>query len=247
MKKSQDKKFLPCIIFSGDASYAYRVRLKLSNLDLQAEYISKISDLLDFIIEHKEGIIFVSTKSMKCLRYLEKYAVNQIGRNISVIFLKDTAESSINIDNQFSFLIGFDELQEMLPVIISKANIRKHNVSTISPEEIDRYVSIQLKNFQISSQHLGYYYIKDCVQILSGNNKGEYTSIKEVYEIIANKYNKLTASIEKSIRISIGKAYQKANDFYDSIFVSERVSNLSFITFLVEKTKQMHNENSALN
>jgi hypothetical protein len=175
-----------------------------------------------------------------CQKYLEKYASSQAGRNISFIFLNDDGDVKVKADNQFSFVLNFAEIQERLPEILAKSKTRRYLTPSINPEEIDKHLSIILKGFKISSQHLGYQYLKDCVQLLSGENKDQYTTIKEVYKIIAGKYNKLTSSIEKSIRVCINKSYQKANDIYDSVFSSEKLSNLSFINFLVEKTKQMN-------
>lgn len=239
MKKINDKKELPCIIFSNNRSFAYKLRLKLNDLGIKTEYKDRFSQLLDFVIENSEGMVFVSTKSKRCKDYIEKYAASQAGRNLSFIFLEDENELEYCSDNCFSFTTSYDKIQEVLPSIFAKSNTRKYITPSVSPEEIDKYLSIVLKSFRVSAQHLGYYYIKDCVQLLSSDNKDDYTSIKDVYKTIATKYNKLTSSIEKSIRVCINKSYQKANDIYDSIFDSEKVSNLSFINFLVEKTKEI--------
>ena len=240
MKKLDDKKIIPCIIFSNNTSFAYKVRLKLDTMGISAEYKHQFSQLLDFVIENQEGLVFISTKSKRCQEYIERYAASQAGRNLSFIFLKDNVDLGIKTDNQFSFVASYESLQDLLPTIFAKSNTRRYLTPTISPEEIDKYLSIVLKSFRVSAQHLGYYYIKDCVQLLSGDKAGEYTTIKDVYKIIATKYNKLTANIEKSIRVCINKSYQKANDMYDTVFNSEKLSNLSFINFLVEKTKQMN-------
>ena len=240
MKRIEEKKVIPCIIFSNNTSFAYKLRLKLDLLGISAEYKYKFSQLLDFVIENQEGLVFVSTKSKRCQEYLDKYAKSQAGRNLSFIFLKDDVELGVEIDNQFSFITSYDTLQDLLPTVFAKSSTRKYLTPTISPEEIDKYLSIILKSFRVSAQHLGYHYIKDCVQLLTSDRDGEYTAIKDVYKIIASKYNKLTASIEKSIRVCINKSYQKANDVYDTVFNTEKLSNLSFINFLVEKTKQMN-------
>lgn len=240
MKNIEEKKVIPCIIFSNNTSFAYKVRLKLDSLGISAEYKHKFSQLLDFVIENQEGMVFISTKSQRCQSYLEKYASSQAGRNLSFVFLKDDIELGVETDNQFSFIASYDCLQDVLPTIFAKSNTRKYLTPTISPEEVDKYLSIILKSFRVSAQHLGYHYIKDCVQLLTSDRNGEYTAIKDVYKIIASKYNKLTASIEKSIRVCINKSYEKANAVYDTIFNTEKLSNLSFINFLVEKTKQMN-------
>ncbi len=239
MKKSNVKKEIPCIIFSNNRSFAYKLRLKLNDLGLKSEYKDRFSQLLDFVIENNEGMVFVSTKSRRCKEYLEKYASSQAGRNLSFVFFQDDNELLYNSDNSFSFTTTFDKLQDILPNIFAKTNTRKYVTPSISPEEIDKYLSIVLKSFRVSAQHLGYYYIKDCVQLLSSSGRDNYTSIKDVYKTIAGKYNKLTSSIEKSIRVCISKSYQKANNVYDGVFDCEKVSNLTFINFLVEKTKEI--------
>ena len=240
MKNIDNSKKVSCIIFSNNTSFAYKVRLKLSSVGIKAEYKYKFSQLLDFIIENQEGLVIVSTKSKRCQEYLEKYARSQAGRNLSFVFLKDDVPVNINVDNQFSFETNYDSLLDFLPKVMSKSNTRKYDLPKISPEEIDKYLSILLKSFKVSTQHLGYYYIKDCVQLLSGDKKCEYSSIKDVYKIIANKYNKLTASIEKSIRLCINKSYNKHKLIYDNVFSSERLSNLTFINYLVGKIRQMN-------
>lgn len=239
MKKVNNKKEMPCIIFSNNRSFAYKLRLKLNDLGIRSEYKHRFSQLLDFVIENSEGMVFVSTKSRRCIEYLEKYASSQAGRNLSFVFLKDENKLEYNSDNCYSFTTTLYKLQDVLPTIFAKSNTRKYVTPTVSPEEIDKYLSIILKSFRVSAQHLGYYYIKDCVQLLSSDSRDNYTSIKDVYKTIASKYNKLTSSIEKSIRVCINKSYQKANSVYDSVFEDEKISNLTFINFLVEKTKEI--------
>lgn len=245
MKETKEKSEMPCIIFSNNRSFAYKVRLKLSDLGIKSQYKNKFLHLLDFIIENEEGLVIISTKSRLCQKYLERYARSQAGRNISFVFLKNDVEVSVATDNQFSFITTYEQLQEQLPVILAKSSTRKYQTPTILPEQIDKCLTIVLKSFRVSTQHLGYYYVKDCVQLLSGDKKDQFRTIKEVYKIIANKYSKLTSSIEKSIRVCIQKSYKKANDIYDSVFSTEKLSNLSFINFLVEKTKQMNTTLSA--
>ena len=65
MKKINDKKELPCIIFSNNRSFAYKLRLKLNDLGIKTEYKDRFSQLLDFVIENSEGMVFVSTKSKR--------------------------------------------------------------------------------------------------------------------------------------------------------------------------------------
>ncbi len=237
---TESKKTIPCIIFSNNTSFAYKVRLKLNSLGIKLQYKYRFSQLLDFIIENQEGIVFISTKSQRCQKYIERYASSQAGRNISFVFFKDNADIQVHSDNTFSFETTFENLQDILPKIMVTSSTRKYILNKVSPEEIDKNLSVVLKGFKVSSQHLGYYYLKDCVQLISADTKQEYTAIKDIYKIVAKKYNKLTSSIEKSIRVCITKSYQKASGVYDSVFADEKLSNLTFINFLVEKTKQMN-------
>lgn len=238
----ENVKSLPCIILSSNSSYAYKVRLKLNNLGIKAEYKNRYFELLDFIIENDEGLIFIYTKSRTCQKYIEKYTLSKMGKNFTFVFLQDNIEMVINPDNKYLFVSTYENIQDIIPMILLQTNVRKCNLNKISSEKIEKYLSLILKSFNISSNYLGYHYIKDCVHLLNGDGKKDYPTIKEVYKIIGQKYNKLASNIEKSIRICIRKSQSKASDIYSCIFLNGKISNSLFINFLLDKIKMMNNE-----
>jgi len=241
---SKDLKKYPCIIFSKSMEIAYNLRLKLNSLGFESEYKNRIVDLFDFILDNKEGLVIIYTKSQILQNYIERFALSQAGRDLAFVFVKNDFKLKVIGDDLFSFVVDYNNFLDVIPKVISKSSDRLFT-KNISPEVINFQIDLILKNFEISKKYLGYRYIKDCVKIMYGNKSNEYTSLKDIYMSLATKYQKEPSSIEKTIRDCIKKAYKKSKEKFNNVFINHRISNLTFINYILENLEQTNLKTAA--
>lgn len=108
---------------------------------------------------------------------------------------------------------------------------------------IERKASALLYDLMLSPSYKGYKYLKDAILMLC-DDKYDCTSFtKNIYPVIAEKYGSTSQNIEKNIRTAIIRIYE-ANSKEDferilgkSPIISEKPSNVKFITFCAEKLR----------
>jgi len=235
------------IIFSNRTNFAYKFRNKASRLGVHLEYKHTLSELLDYLIEFDEGIIFVDNRSEKYHKYLKEFTLKQTSKNLTIVFVTDNSDIKLECDNIFTFKTSYEELQETLPNIISMMRSRKNRIDGPNNCEIDEYLRVINKEFCLIERLTGYQYICDCVKIFVGSIDKKYNILKDAYAIIANRYKKNISNVEKSIRSVIGKALLKNYETFYKTFNESKVSNSTYITYLVSKVKEMHYNKFNLN
>lgn len=64
-----------------------------------------------------------------------------------------------------------------------------------------------IRQFNITSKYKGYYFVLDAIEIASSKQNETLYITKDIYPIIAKKYNTTTYSVEKDIRTIIEKCW----------------------------------------
>ena len=104
-------------------------------------------------------------------------------------------------------------------------------------ENYSKVTEILLK-LGIKPKLVGFDYLRDAVLLFNDNSQYK---LKDMYEIIAEKYDTKTYSVEKAIRNAITCAFNiggllTVNEFYDSVIYnnSEKYTNFEMITLICE-------------
>jgi hypothetical protein len=228
------------IIFSNNSTYAYNFRTKVNGIGINAEYRSKICDLIDYILDNDEGIIFVDNKSVRLHNYLKKYSLVQDSKNFSFVFLTDNYTLNVDCDNVYTFRSCYDNIQETIEKIQYNIESRNNNIDNPSNACIEKYLLIINKEFGLSEKLTGTNYINECVKIFLTSKDKRYNILKEAYKIVAKHYKKNIENIEKSIRLAINNAINKNKESFFDVFHKDRITNSDFISYLVDSVKLMH-------
>lgn len=229
------------IILTSDTNFAYNFRLKVKRLGvINIEYRSYLTGLLDFLIEKEEGIVFIKTKSQRCLDYISKYALLQNNKNFVFVFITDDNCRSINCDNVYTFQSAFESIDILLPNIINKMHTRLYPSDAIPNSKIEEYIDKLFKSLKFPFNVAGYDYLRDCVKIMLEEGNKKQLILKNVYEIIAKRYDRNSANIEKSIRLAITNFIKTSAVTVNCIFGSEKVSNSEFISYMINTIKTLY-------
>lgn len=96
-----------------------------------------------------------------------------------------------------------------------------------------------LRKCHINSKYKGYLYIQESIAIMSNcieNDKLTPYITKDVYPVIAHKYNSSLCSVEAAIRNSIGKCWENNNMYVQEILgykTSKCPSNTEFLNAII--------------
>lgn len=112
-----------------------------------------------------------------------------------------------------------------------------------SEMSIEKRVSALLYDLMLPPSYKGYRYLKDAILMLCDDDYECTSFTKNIYPVIADKYETTSQNIEKNIRTAVNKIYE-VNSEYDlektlgkSPIIYDKPSNVKFITFCAEKLR----------
>ena len=222
---------------SHNSNYAYKYRIKVSGLGVKTTYKRTLLEILDYITEYNDGIIFIDIASKSFQRYAAKFAQTQCDRNFSLVFLTDNYVVDIECDNIFTFKSDYNNIQHTLEEIKLKRFSRKNIISKVSKQDFENCLNLITTELGFPISKTGTGYIKDCVNILLNSRDKKYNIIKDVYSVVARRYNKSVENIEKSIRSALATAIEQNIDLYTNLFGTQKVTNRMVINYISNKIK----------
>ena len=216
-------------------------RSKLSSIGINAEYISSLSDLLDFIYENDDGIILVNDPSFRVQDYISRFSQIQELKHFSFVCVLDKMDSlAMNIDDVNTFSTTLDALPETMDKVFANRNIKLYSSVVVPEEKVEIYFSKIMSAFRFSKSMTGITYLKESVKILLSDENHKFSIMKDVYTSVAFKYRKEVANVEKSIRLAISKIFENCSDVFTCVFREEKVTNIMFINYLVDKIRLLY-------
>lgn len=161
-----------------------------------------------------------------------------IRRNIDV---NTIVISSTNLSNE-SYKLGIKYFFTK-PIDLEKFRIKLIELKKLKTiKDIDSFIVDILHTLGMPSNIKGYYYIKEAISLIIKNEYNNYS--KELYPIIADKYNTTVSNVEKSIRVAIEISMLRSdikviqNIFGNSInYDKSKPTNKEFLNTLSEKVK----------
>lgn len=228
------------IIYSHNSSYAYQFRTKVGALGIVTEYKRTLTELINYMLDNENGIVFIDSGSINLITCLKKFSLIQKYKNFSIVFLTDNHNSMVDCDNIFTFTSSFDSIAETIERIKSIMMSRSNRIDNIKDKDVDSCIRLIIDNFHIASSLTGYSYIIECVKVFVLSRDKKYNIIKDAYKVVANRFGKSICNVEKSIRTAISSGISKVRDVFIETFNQDKVSNVNFINFVVNKLKSIY-------
>lgn len=119
------------------------------------------------------------------------------------------ANSNIECDVQNTYFVNESELIEYFTKTFKKVCLIERDNNQYQTSY--KVVSNVLRDMDFSAKHVGLIYLKDLITELLCNRRLLHSFYKEIYHVLAIRYNSTPACIERTIRFCIKSAYEKGN------------------------------------
>lgn len=225
------------IIFTKDEAYAYKLRTKLNNVNVRADYIRDTEGLLFYMFTNEKGIILIDLKYARFLKLITEYCKHPSSRNFCFVFLNDNRDREVNFDNKLIFVTNYENLVQTVALAHQSLEKIEKRKSSIPKDYIDGELTKRLSEFQISTKYIGYDLIKDSIKILANKPSRDFLCMKSVYEEVAEIHGKEPCNVEKSIRLALKKAQNANPEIFQKTFNSSNISNTALLYYLSEQIK----------
>lgn len=103
--------------------------------------------------------------------------------------------------------------------------------------KIDKYLNKLMGCLKISPKMTGYNYLAECIKIYLCVGANENLLLKDVYQLVAKRFDKSVDNIEKSIRSAIKQSTEDYPELYKCVCRTDKVTALFLIKYMVNNIK----------
>ncbi len=226
----------------GNIDKAYSIKSMLWKTNYQVVNISDFSELVYAICHQQVNLLLVDGETIKLTEeFLEVVNGSKIGVPDNIFFIGYNNVECLNINNVNRFNVSYSDLNEKFFNNTDKLyfNIEKNKATKYDSNFINTYLTQYLIKLGFFPKHMGFYYIKQCIEEALLNNGVLGSLSSEIYPSVARKFGTNAINIERNIRNSIECA-NKYNDgkekpLTDIYHNQKRVSNRAFLAYLLDQ------------
>lgn len=259
MNKKEDEKF-KVLIGDFDESFAERVKTEF-NKEENFETIGIVHDgesVAEAVKEFTPDVIIINIilPNLDSLTILE--SINQVQYTVPPVIIVISPFSSESMITKvmeegaaYFFIKPFDIkiLIKRVREIIGLSEKRKTTFSRVSisskeDKNLDLLITQSINSIGIPANVKGYNYLRSAIRIIVRENKEDYALTKNVYPLIAIKYQTTPCRVERAIRHAIEITWKKNKEIMEEMLYGRsglnnkiKPSNAQFIANLANKLK----------
>ncbi len=240
---------LNAVFYSGgNIELAYNIKKALWENNIYIDNVSDFFELVYAIHEEDINILFIDCDTIELNQQVVDLTLGiKLGAPDNVIFIGDNKNIDLHINNQNRFLFDRNNIQSQISNIESKIrfNVKcckghKYNIS-----KVNSYLSQYLMSIGFYPKHNGFVYIKNSIEEALNNNGLLGSLSSNVYPIVASRNKTNIQNVERSIRNAIECAFKNSHgeqrELLD-LFKNKRVSNRTFLSFLLDHIIDSHDQ-----
>lgn len=226
----------------GNIERAYQIKNMLWNSNFQLVNISDFSELVYSIHRKQINLLIVDGETIKLTEeFLEVVNGNKMAVPDNIFFVGYQSSDNLNINNSDKFLVSYSGFSDAFFENLTKLsfNVEKNKSNKFDSNFINSYLTQYLIRLGFFPKHMGFYYIKQCIEEALAHNGVLGSLSTEIYPSVARRNGTNAINIERNIRNSIECANKYADGKEDSLknmyHNQKHISNRAFLAFLLDQ------------
>ncbi len=226
----------------GNIEKAYLIKNVLWKSKFQISNISNFSELVYAIQQQEVNLLIVDGDTIKITEeFLDIINGYKFCVPDNIVFLNYINEKNLDINDSNRFLTTYDNFELFFQQYENKLlfNIEKNKSNKINTNFINMFLTQYLIKMGFVPKHIGFYYIKQCIEEALTHNGVLGSLSTEIYPCVARKNGTSPVNIERNIRNSIEKANKlskyKEEPLKDASNKNKCVSNRTFLSYLLDQ------------
>ncbi len=243
------KKSLNAVFYSKDNyDLAYTIKKALWGYEISLVNISSFAELAYSIHQDGVNILFVDANTVNLNSELVELTLgSKLGVPDNVIFIGDTKNVELFINNQNRFKFENDNFSEQLIEISPKIkfNIKSCRGKKFDMSTINTYLTQYLMQLGFHPKYAGFNYIKHCIEEALANNGVLGSLSTDIYPVVARRNKTTQQNVERNIRNCIESAYkctQGKDKTLCDMLKQTRISNRALLSFLLDQILISHEQ-----
>ncbi len=233
----------------GNLERAYQIKNMFWHTNFEIVNVSEFSELVYTIHKHQINLLIVDGETVKLTEeFLEVVKGFKFASPDNIFFVGYNANDCLEINNINRFLVSYSDLSDTLFNNLEKLqfNVEKNKSIVYDYNFINSYLTQYLIRLGFLPKHMGFYYIKQCIEEALSRNGVLGSLSAEIYPCVARRNGTTAVNIERNIRHSIERANIHAGES-DNILKNvcdndKHISNRAFLAFLLDQVIICHKQ-----
>lgn len=233
----------------GNFERAYQIKQMCWHTNYEVLNISEFPELLYSISKQQVNLLIVDGETVKITEeFLEVIKGSKMGAPDNIFFVGCEKSDALQVNNINRFLVSYTDLNSAFLENQQKLefNIEKSKSMQYDSNFINTYLTQYLLQLGFFPKHVGFYYIKQCIEEALTHNGVLGSLSTEIYPCVARRNGTSAVNIERNIRHSIECANKFANNkemaLKDIYHHQKHISNRAFLAFLLDQVIICHKQ-----
>lgn len=224
------------IAYSNDKSQIYKIRESCKSMGYELIYASSCEEILKLIKEYNCSFVLLDVSDPLVIMEIID-GLNGISGH-SVIIINENISKDFKFIGRNVFAISYADLMSVIKLIdlSKKENVKDNYIE----QNKDMFMAVTEVLYQIGIpiNMSGFDYLRYAVVEYEKIGEGTINIRKDIYQMVADRFNKTPSCIEKGIRTCIAKANQdkKLSKIIDVLGIV-KLSNSVIISYVADKVK----------
>lgn len=233
----------------GNFERAYQIKNMCWHTNYEVQNISEFSELVYAIHKQQVNLLIVDGETVKITEeFLEVVKGSKMVAPDNIFFVGYEGSDALQVNNINRFLISYSDLADAFINNQQKLefNIEKSKAMQYDSNFINSYLTQYLIQLGFFPKHVGFYYIKQCIEEALTHNGVLGSLSTEIYPCVARRNGTSVVNVERNIRHSIERANKFAGEkemaLKDIYHNHKHISNRAFLAFLLDQVIICHKQ-----
>ena len=233
----------------GNLERAYQIKNMCWHTNYEVVNISDFSELVYCIHKQQINLLIIDGETIHITEeLLEVVKGGKLAAPDNIFFVDCDVSINFDVNNENMFFVSYSDLNDALFNNQQKIefNIEKNKSIQYDSNFINTYLTQYLIRLGFLPKHMGFYYIKQCIEEALTHNGVLGSLNSDIYPSVARRNATTAVNVERNIRHSIEHANKFSGEnemvLKNVCNTEKHVSNRAFLAFLLDQVIICHKQ-----
>lgn len=217
-----------------------KIRKVMKKIDCEVFYFNDLGQTVDFLTTSKNTMVFIEKTFSKYIKVIAGLMSSNVFHETAVVFLDDSEELKPYLNEKNIYSINESINENEIFDVVNKFMFRLESGFDIDMTQVKLLSSKILMDIGLSIKHVGFIYMKDCIEYIARKHFKLFGLHGDVYKHVACLNNTNECNVERSIRNCIMQAKKKEGTLIYELNKKSNfdITNKSFLGIVLEKLQE---------
>ena len=221
-----------------------RIRRVIKKTDNELFYYNDLGKTVDFLTSSKNTLVFVEKTFSKYIKVVAGLMSSNLFHETAIVFIDDSDEIKSYVNNKNIYAVSENIDENEIFDVINKFVFRTELGDDLDLKQVKSITSKILMDLGVSIKHIGFMYMKDCIEYIAKKHFKLFGLHGDVYKHVACLNGTNECNVERSIRNCIMQAKRIEGTIIHEMSqkFNYEITNKTFLGYVIERVQQEYDK-----